>query len=307
MRNLFCVTFSFIQLVCLSESWINAPNDADSCTNRREFTASAVSAIASSSSSILLPSAVNAVAVNTDSLASRLSKKDPSVLVNSIFNIPPTSQVFPEFMRGSWDMTCKYGGYLFPSQKISRERLAKNFQIPGFQKCSIVAVSDVGKETVGYTMKIDEKTGLEDRKVTLMSQINANLGYSSVTDILYNPKSNPNRLSIDFVEYRTKNAERVELFFNARESQFVPETGTFVCSEHARQVTFGTGSEPGVPRQVTTNYAHFWTWKKNSNNPSILTGNLLTAAFLDPQDPMFFEEPSKPVAVFSHILSGVKT
>jgi hypothetical protein len=70
----------------------------------------------------------------------------------------------------------------------------------------------------------------------------------------------------------------------------------------------------GVPRQAVTNYAHFWTWRPGPEDnpaaaaasPSTIKGNLLTVAYLDPQDPMYFEEPSKPVAVYSHTLTGVR-
>ena len=40
----------------------------------------------------------------------------------------------------------------------------------------------------------------------------------------------------------------------------------FVASEYVRQVTFGTGSTVGIPRQAVTNYAHFWTWKKTPDD-----------------------------------------
>ncbi|KAL3937729.1 MAG: hypothetical protein SGBAC_007223 [Bacillariaceae sp.] len=241
----------------------------------------------------------------TGSLAFKLSRRDPNVLVNSLFNIPPSTQLYPDFMKGNeWKITCKYGGYLFPSKAISRERLIANAQIPGFQKCSIAALSDVGTESFDYTLTISDD-GVEDRIQTYTTQINSNLGYKAVSNIKYSAKSNPNRISIEFDEYRTRNAERVELFCNGRESEYVQETNTFVCSEYIRQVTFGTGSNVGIPRQVATNYAHFWTWKQNLQDPSVISGNLLTAAYLDPQDSLFFDEPSKPVAVYSHVLKGV--
>ena len=173
-------------------------------------------------------------------------------------------------------------------------------------------------------MNINEDTGLEDRQTSLSTSINAHLAPTSsdnnskkspknvVREILYNPKSNPNRLSIIFEEYQVTNAERIELFCNGRESELVQRDDTnqqiFVCSEYIRQVTFGTGSQVGVPRQIGTNYAHFWTWKSSPNNEQqrTITGNLLTAAYLDPQDSLFFEEPSKPVAVYSHILTATR-
>ncbi len=239
--------------------------------------------------------------VHANGLASKLASRDPAALVNSVFNVPPVAQIYPDFMRGSWNVQIQFGGFLFPSLKIPKERITQNPLIPGFQKCSIAAICDVGKDS-SYQMTIDSKTGLEDRGGTLTSQIRGFLGYDAVREILYNPKSNPNRMSIDFVEYQTKNAERIELFFNARDSEMVPETGVFVCSEYLRQVTFGTGTEVGIPRQVVGNYAHFWTWRPGPDDT--LKGNLLTAAYLDPQDAMFFDEPSKPVAVYSHILTA---
>jgi len=156
-------------------------------------------------------------------------------------------------------------------------------------------------------MNIDPSTNLQDRKASLSSSINAHVGYEAVREVIYDAKENANRLSIDFIPNRTRNANRIELFCNARESELVPAESSasgqtvFVCSEYIRQVTFGLSQEFGVARQVVGNYAHFWTWRGGSDQ-STVTGNLLTAVYLDPQDPMFFEEPSKPVVIYSHDL-----
>jgi hypothetical protein len=160
-------------------------------------------------------------------------------------------------------------------------------------------------------LRIDPVTGWEDRALTLRSLIDAALGYNAVQRMFYNPTQNPNRLSIEFVPYRTINAERIELFCNAREqSNSADDDSLFCCAEYVRQVTFGTGSTVGVPRQVSTNYANFYTYKRAaastnnndqmSDNGDVIMGNLLTTAFLDPQDPQYFQEPSKPVVVYSH-------
>lgn len=271
---------------------------------RRDFSSVLVGIVGMSTPNYILGTSSSQAASGT--LASKLSQRDPAVLVNSMFNIPPQSQVYPDFMRGTWKVRCSYSGFLFPSKRISRERLIGNSQVPGFQKCSIVSLADVGKDSFQYTLSIDPASGAEDRIESLTTQINSNLGYDAVSAVKYDAKSNPNRISIDFEEYRTRNAERVELFANGRESEWIPETNTFVCGEYLRQVTFGTGSTVGVPRQVATNYAHFWTWKQNAENPTMITGNLLTAAYLDPQDNLFFDEPSRPVVVYSHVLEGVK-
>lgn len=211
-------------------------------------------------------------------------------------------------MRGEWEISLKFAGYLFPSKTVSKDAIVKNVNIPGFQKCSIAGVADVGRELTTYTMKIQEN-GLEDRIQTLTSSINAHLGgYKAVEAVLYDPSSNPNRISIDFVKNRTRNANRIELFCNARESELVKNPSNealniFVNSEYARQVTFSLSQEFGVARQVVGNYAHFWTWKENEGGDT-MTGNLLTATYFDPQDPLFFDEPSKPVSVYSHQISA---
>lgn len=294
---------------------LQADASPNTTLKRRDLISRIAKGVVVASGAVSSPLIIAPEAADAASLAAKLASRDPAALANSVFNVPPTAQVYPPFLRGTWNVSVKFGGFLFPSTKIPKDKLTQNPLVPGFQKCSIAAVSDVGKENVQYQWKIDPTTGLEDRTTTLQSQIDGFLGYSAVREILYNPKSNPNRLSIDFVEYQTKNAERIELFFNARESEYVEENGVFVCSEYMRQVTFGNGSTVGVPRQVGGNYAHFYTWKPVKTtaedgsltvDPNQVSGNLLTAAYLDPQDAMFFEEPSKPVAVYSHILKATR-
>ena len=251
---------------------------------------------------LAFPSA--AVSAEQLGLSARLAKKDPSLLENRLFNLsPPTAQVYPQWLRGDFTVSSNFAGFLFPS-KIPKDRLLQNAAVPGFQKCSIATTADVGKEGVSYNWKVDESSGLEDKPYNIASQINSYLGYSAVKDVVYKP-SNPNRIGVDFVDYRTINAERIELFCNARESETYSRNDIpiFVCSEYYRQVTFGTGSTVGVPRQVSTNYANFWTFVQTDAG---FTGNLLTAAYLDPQDPMYFEESKLPVAVYSHSLTATR-
>lgn len=277
------------------------------------------------------------------SLAARLAARDPSQLTNRVFNLAtPAVQVYPEWLRGDWIVTSTFAGFVFPSTRIPKDRLtaANNAaNIPGFQKCSIIAAhtADIGGPSVRRPWSVDVATGWEDRAFNLQQSASASLGYPAVRTVTYNPRRNPNRISMDFTDYRTVNAERIELFCNARESSNAIATSTniqngttdappptFVCAEYLRQVTFGTGSTVGVPRQAVTNYANFWTYQPNtvvcdttdkkdektsSRSSSIInqwTGNVLTAAYLDPQDPMYFDEPSQPVVVYSHSLSATR-
>ncbi|KAL3791222.1 hypothetical protein ACHAW5_000492, partial [Stephanodiscus triporus] len=287
--------------------------------------AAAAAAVASSSSSTTTP-AHAATAGGGGGLASRLAARDPSSLRNSLFNVPPGPQVYPPFMRGTWDVAMTFRGYVFPSAAISKDRIASDLDVPGFQRLSIAMVGDVGREAASYVMDVDPVTGLEDRGTSMSTSIDSHLGYRAVRGVTYDPNVNPNRISIDFVPQRTRNANRIEIFCNARESESVATTTTttttpdgaspssstsspsiFVCSEHVRQVTFGLSQEYGVARQVSGNYAHYWTWRGGTvGAPEKMTGNLLTAAYLDAGDPMFFDEPNRPVIVYSHDLVATR-
>ncbi len=246
-------------------------------------------------------------AMESNGLASKMSKRDAALLKNSAFNIPPSVQKYPEFMRGEWQVQGSFRGFLFPSKSITKDQIITKTDVPGFQKCSIAQTCDVGKELVSYKMVINQN-GMEDRKQNYKSVIEGNLGYSAVNKVVYDGDTggNPNRISIAFEPNKTRNAERIELFCNARESELITkvseedgvERRIFVCSEYMRQVTFSLSNEFGVARQIVGNYAHFWTWREQADSNTLL-GNLLTAAYLDPNDPLFFNEPAKPIAVFS--------
>ena len=269
-----------------------------------------ITSVPTIATSVLLSNPQISKAGESSGLAAKLSKRDASVLKNSVFNIPPSAQVYPPFMRGEWDVSLRFAGYLFPSQTISKEKVTSNVSIPGFQKCSIAAIADVGRDLTSYKMNISQDKGFEDRAQTLKTSIDAHCNYGAVDNVLYDRPSNANRLSINFVKNRTRNAERIELFCNARESELVPNPNDanlsiFVNSEYIRQVTFSLSQEFGVARQVIGNYAHFWTWREQPDGKT-MTGNVLTACYLDPQDAMFFQEPSKPVAVYSHQITAKK-
>ena len=306
-RSLFTVDLAAFLLVVL---WVPSASEALRPTNRGPSLSSLrlgrrglIRFGAAAPFSLVGKDAIASEARN-NGLAALLKKKDPSLLKNRVFNIPPSSVVYPSWLRGSWEIASNLNGYIFPSQNIPKEKIVQNPIVPGFQKCSVAATADIGKENVKYEWRVDRETGLEDRNFNFRSEIDAYLGYQAVDSVVYDSKSNPNRVSIDFVDYKTVNAERIELFCNARDSEEYTEDGQqiFVCSEYARQVTFGTGSTVGVPRQVGTNYAHFWTWKQVSDDK--LVGNLLTAGFLDPQDSMYFQETVLPVVIYSHVMKG---
>ncbi|KAJ8613512.1 hypothetical protein CTAYLR_002194 [Chrysophaeum taylorii] len=234
-------------------------------------------------------------AVGAETLEALLGARDAKVLTKPILNVPPVDFEFPAWLHGEWIVRSRFKGYEF-SSKIPRERLVANRDIPGFQKLSIAEIADVGADVVFARRYAD---GKEDKAFNYKATIGAHLSDPDVvTDVAIN---GPNRATIQ-LKPGSRNGERLELFTNSRRSQRLnPET--FLCSESLRQVTLGgpTLSEPGVPRIVIGEYQHFWTWFYRTDG--VVDANLITAAYIEPQDPMFSEVFDAPVVVYAHDLS----
>jgi len=91
----------------------------------------------------------------------------------------------------------------------------------------------------------------------------------------------------------------------------------FVCSEHnIRQVTFSLSQEY-IWHSTSGHWQLLCTllekWKEEDTTTTTttdatnkMTGNLLTAVYLDSQDPLYFNEPSKPIVIYSHDLVAMK-
>ena len=316
-RHILVVGIAILSVLRLAHSLQLLPpsssGSSSSGSTRKDFLVSTIAL--TPFATLLSPTSSSSLPLTSaSSLASRLASRDPGELRNQLFNIPPKAQIYPKWMNGEWNYNFQFNGYLFPSSNIPRAQLLQNPLIPGFQKCSIVAFADLGLPEVTFTRRFENR--LEDRSLFFHSSIDAHLQQKynassstkrpSLVRQVATTLTNPNRISIEFVPYKTINAERIELFCNARDDETTDgDTETFICSEHIRQVTFGTGSTPGVPRQVVSNYAHYWTYRQQDDH-STITGNILTAGYLDPQDPLYFQEPTKPVVVYSHQFRGEK-
>jgi len=289
-----------------------------------------------------------------DTLVEKLARRDSKVLTKSLFSARPDEMVYPSWFEGEWDTTVKFNGFEFPTiEKFPKEALVADVAVAGFQKLSIAQLVDVGKPSTTYrTRWLSRPQGgagggassvcVEDRAFNLKNAIDATLGFERVAPVErvdYDAKANPNRCSISF-RGTTRNAERIELFTNARASEtpprgtsstFASPTGSptgspangaaagggapppptstpgseqptlraFVCSELMRQVTYSLSTTAGVAREAITEYQYFWTYRASPSGTQ-LRANLLTCAYLEPQDPNFFKAPSQPVAVYSH-------
>ncbi|KAJ1460959.1 hypothetical protein M885DRAFT_508453 [Pelagophyceae sp. CCMP2097] len=238
-------------------------------------------------------------------LLETLAARDPLLLRKPQFNIPPKQTPFPDWLEGDWDATIDFLGFIFPKTGIARERLVANNDVPGFQKCSIAMLADVGHAPAAkcrLTWARDAGGSVfEDRNRNLAALLVAHLDDAKIVkSVEYDGSRNANRATVN-LRPGSRNGERIELFFNSRRHE--GSNDVFCCSESIRQVTLGgpTLSQPGVARVVIGEYQHFWTFRPPNEDGKII-GNLLTAAYIEPQDPMFQEVFDKPVAVYSHSL-----
>eukprot|EP00283_Hemiselmis_rufescens_P007043 CAMPEP_0173426564 /NCGR_PEP_ID=MMETSP1357-20121228/6000_1 /TAXON_ID=77926 /ORGANISM="Hemiselmis rufescens, Strain PCC563" /LENGTH=289 /DNA_ID=CAMNT_0014390261 /DNA_START=257 /DNA_END=1127 /DNA_ORIENTATION=+ len=234
-----------------------------------------------------------------EKLKSRQSDALKKPLLPSIV-VQPVKQVsYPEWLEGTWVAESRFAGYELPVKKLSKETLMKDTAIAGFQKLSVLTVPDMAA-SMRYPLRFvknDNGKVVEDVAFNVASVVDNSLGYRAVQGVEYNPSKDAARVSVTFLPGKTRNAERIELFVNLAESQ--GSGGAFVTSQYFRQVTYSLSKEFGVARQEVGEYSHFWTYEQG-DSPDQVRANLLTAAYLQPQDPLFFESPQMPVVVYSN-------
>lgn len=198
-----------------------------------------------------------------ESLSERLGeKKFPKQVFASS---RPGAMTYPDWLEGEWATTTDFAGYEFPSRLIDKGSLTREATTPGFQKLSLAYVPDVGRDTTRYRMRFTrggkrESPVTEDRVFNLTEIINAYVGEDAVEEVEYDGVKDPNRVTIRLKRGVSNNAERIELFTNARESETRQSDQTFFASETLRQVTLGYSTSYGVARMVPTDYTHVWTY-----------------------------------------------
>jgi len=252
------------------------------------------------------------------SLKARLDSQNPAFLVKPRNGglAAPAETRYPEWLEGEWSVEQTFAGYEMPlKDAIPRDQLMAEGNVPGFKKLSLALFPDVGKEGIRYTMRWArdaEGAVREDRAANLNSAIRGGLGYDAIDYIDYktdrgNPgllgsnAGNPNRLKLVFAPGLTKNADRIELFVNARETE-APREDLFYTAEALKQVTFSPR------RSINGEYAHFMSYRRVSADQVDVV--VITAAYSDPLElERFFQKVggSAPLILFSHTLRLRKT
>ena len=254
------------------------------------------------------------------SIKERLDSRNSQLLLKPLNQglATPSEAAYPDWLEGEWNAAQSFAGYELPAKDlIPREALFAEADVPGFKKCSIALLPDVGKEGVRMPLRwVRDGSGTvrEDRVFNLRSSIRGGLGYDAIERIEYKEEAmlpgtsqflgNPNRLKLVFAPGLTTNANRIEIFVNARETERpAGRDDLFYTSETIRQVTFsGTTS-----RQVNGEYCHFHSYRRVS--PTQVDSVIVTAVYADPlQLERFFVRTGdrRPLIVFSHGVRMIK-
>jgi len=162
---------------------------------------------------------------------------------------------------------------------------------------------------------------VEDRAFNLRSVIDGYSGKALVEEVEYAPEREPNRCTVRLVAGGAVNAERLELFSNARESA-TREDGVFFALESLRQVTLGYTTQFNAPRVAVTDYLHVWTYRLLPGGDAV-RATLSTAGFVQPNEALRYTAPeatrgggapqpqlsgllgvaTEPVVLFSHSIA----
>lgn len=223
----------------------------------------------------------NNAASSSSSSSSDTSLEDkiahPKLFKKRVINkSKPGATKYPLFLLGEWEEEVSFAGYEFPSDEfIDRKTLERAATCPGFQKLSVAYLPDVGKTPAPkYRARfVHEKPGenvneasgdvVEDRAFNLRNIFNAYLeDETAVESVDYDFSKNPNRATVTLRRGAANNAERVELFTNARESETSGIDGcSFLCAETLRQVSLGYSVDYNTARVVNYDYEHVWRYQ----------------------------------------------
>ncbi|KAK9833301.1 hypothetical protein WJX81_004567 [Elliptochloris bilobata] len=206
---------------------------------------------------------------------------------------------YPAWLAGEWQVAgVRLEGVVFPLGQRFVNRLT-----PGVTKASLIAaLADVGASQdravtyrERYVATADGRSAAPDRPFNIQQQVDAFLGLpGSVQSVA---SADPARLAITFTTPRRDKSvqaadrRRAELFVNAHGSA-APTSDRFVASEGFRQVTQANRAGQVGDYQVVREYSR-------QADGSVAVRQRV-AAFLQPQDALYFETGGRAVALYDH-------
>ncbi|MEA5563895.1 DUF6816 family protein [Anabaena sp. UHCC 0399] len=202
--------------------------------------------------------------------------------------------VYPEWMAGNWEVKSTLVDLAAP--------LAPNIVTPGFEgnrqelnKPVSFLVRFIPSKIPSSGLKIIPKINnhsknlVADRAFNSLNLARAYLGDETVLTVKVDPDS-PNR-QITFL----RGERQLISIVTARATENTPD-GKFITSEVFQQL-FKGGSRPYLNSVESTTAYH----QLSPNNPAI-EADQVTAVYLSPQDPDYFQAVSQPVALYRYRL-----
>ena len=71
-------------------------------------------------------------AAAAESLRDALAARDANRLTKPFYSIPPGPTTFPDWLEGRWRCSATFQGFQFPNEKISKQRVVAETDLPGF-------------------------------------------------------------------------------------------------------------------------------------------------------------------------------
>lgn len=210
---------------------------------------------------------------------------------------PPTQAVqgelvYPGWMQGTWKMTTTLVDMAAP--------LAPELQTPGFDgnrqwlnqpvTCRVRFVPAQGSTFPVQSRSPTETQIVADRAFNGLNLARAYLGKDAVRAVRVDPQ-HPNRQVMVL-----RGDRRLASKITERATETVNE-GVFVATEISQQI-FRGAAQPYL-NQVETTTAYY---RQSQNSPNI-TADQVTAIYLSPQDPAYFQAPGQPVALYRYRLT----
>lgn len=202
--------------------------------------------------------------------------------------------VYPEWMAGSWEVKSTLVDLAAP--------LAPDIVTPGFEgnrqqlnKPVSFSVRFTQEKTLNFSLKIISKINnppqniVADRAFNSLNLARAYLGDDAVLAVKVDPDS-PNR-QITFL----RPERQLVSIVTARATETTPD-GKFITTEVFQQL-FKGGSRPYLNSVESTTAYH----QLSTTNPAI-EADQVTAVYLSPQDPDYFQAGSQPVALYRYHL-----
>ena len=212
-----------------------SPQHADEACHTTQSRRAAIGRLAASCTA----AAAIQPAAAAESLRDALAARDANRLTKPFYSIPPGPTTFPDWLEGRWRCSATFQGFQFPNEKISKQRVVAETDLPGFTKLSIARFGDVGREKTDFELNFVKRGGkvIEDYGNNVASALAAHVDKPDLVKNVAWDAANPNRMTMSLVE-GGRNGERIEIFVNSRRSEAL-DGDIFLNSESIRQMTLG--------------------------------------------------------------------